>query len=270
MDAVSPQGDVWRYHAATLSEAAQRVTSALLDVCRIGPRDRVLDIACGRGNPSVHIATRLEPEGAVFAIDYDAEALGAMPIVANAAGQRNLFPCRAPAEHLPFPDATFGAATCRFGIMFFLGVDRALAELRRVLRPGARAGFAVFSGRADNLLYCAIEAAFAEAGIDASACGAQVFRFAAPGELEAALRDGGLEPVETREVGVGFGRATPVTLLRHILCTTYAPSLASLNDRGREVFARALRLHLDQSMSCGAEMARYRVVGARKQFSADW
>jgi ubiquinone/menaquinone biosynthesis C-methylase UbiE len=255
--------DVWRYHPATQSEAARRVTSALLDVCQIEPRERVLDIACGGGNPSVHIAAQLEPDGTVFAVDYDAMALRMIPAVTDAAGQRNLFICRARAEQLPFPDAAFGAATCRFGIMFFLSVDRVLAELRRVMRPGARVGFAVFSQRADNLLYCAIEGAFAEAGIDASACGEQVFRFAATGELEAVLRDGGLEPVETREVGVGFGSRTPVTLLRHILCTTYAAALASLNDRGRTAFVRTLQRHLDQSMEFEAEMARYRVVGAQ-------
>jgi ubiquinone/menaquinone biosynthesis C-methylase UbiE len=183
MDAVSARDDVWRYNAGTESEMAQRVTSVLLDVCRIGPRDRVLDVACGGGNPSVRIATGLAPGGTVFAVDNDVGALRKIPGVTDVEGRRNLFTCRAPAECLPFPDAVFGAATCRFGIMFFQNVDRALAELRRVLRPDARAGFAMFSGRADNRLYGSVEAAFADTGIDASTCGAQVFRFSEPGEL---------------------------------------------------------------------------------------
>jgi demethylmenaquinone methyltransferase / 2-methoxy-6-polyprenyl-1,4-benzoquinol methylase len=44
----------------------------------------------------------------------------------------------ADALELPFPGARFGAATVAFGLRNVADLDRALAELRRVLRPGAR------------------------------------------------------------------------------------------------------------------------------------
>jgi SAM-dependent methyltransferase len=51
---------------------------------------------------------------------------------------------QADAHHLPFADQSFDLATCRFGVMFFSDAQRALAELRRVLKPGARACFAAW------------------------------------------------------------------------------------------------------------------------------
>ena len=43
------------------------------------------------------------------------------------------------AEQLDFPDAEFDRVLCGFGVMFFPHLDQALAEFRRVLKPGGRA-----------------------------------------------------------------------------------------------------------------------------------
>jgi SAM-dependent methyltransferase len=37
---------------------------------------------------------------------------------------------------LPFPDGTFDAVVCQFGVMFFPDKSKAFSEARRVLRPG--------------------------------------------------------------------------------------------------------------------------------------
>ncbi len=42
------------------------------------------------------------------------------------------------AEHLPFPDATFDAVTCAFGIRNFVHLEQGLREMLRVLKPGGR------------------------------------------------------------------------------------------------------------------------------------
>ena len=263
MSARELSGDVWRYCAATELAAARRVTDALIEVCRIGPRCVVLDVACGGGNPSVRIAARVVRGGAVFAVDSDGARLGDLPAVADAAGPRNLFVCRAQAERLPFADAVFDVATCRFGLMFFARPADALAELRRVLRPGARAGFAVFGAREENSLYIAIEAAFADIGEAATNCSASVFRFSGHGALEVALRASGFEVVETRSVSVAFDGAVPEVLLRHILRTTYSDKLAGLSAARRGAFARCLRNRLAQAAGLQAPLASYRVVAAR-------
>ncbi|MBR4229598.1 MAG: ubiquinone/menaquinone biosynthesis methyltransferase [Bacteroidales bacterium] len=44
----------------------------------------------------------------------------------------------ADAEHLPFPDDTFDAATCAFGVRNFVHLERGLNEMQRVLKPCGR------------------------------------------------------------------------------------------------------------------------------------
>jgi SAM-dependent methyltransferase len=59
---------------------------------------------------------------------------------------------RADALHLPFEDASFDAVACQFGVMFFSDVARALAEARRVLRPGGTLVFSAWDRLEENEL----------------------------------------------------------------------------------------------------------------------
>jgi demethylmenaquinone methyltransferase/2-methoxy-6-polyprenyl-1,4-benzoquinol methylase len=62
----------------------------------------------------------------------------------------------AAAEELPFPDASFDAATVAFGVRNFSDLDQGLAEIERVLRPGGTAIVLEFSrprGRVWGALY---------------------------------------------------------------------------------------------------------------------
>ena len=56
----------------------------------------------------------------------------------------------ADALDLPFPDASFDAVCCQFGVMFFPDRPKGYAEARRVLRPGGRFLFSVWDGRETN------------------------------------------------------------------------------------------------------------------------
>jgi SAM-dependent methyltransferase len=57
---------------------------------------------------------------------------------------------QADAMQLPFPDASFEAAICQFGVMFFPDKARAFAEARRVLKPGGVFIFNVWDRLAEN------------------------------------------------------------------------------------------------------------------------
>jgi SAM-dependent methyltransferase len=54
---------------------------------------------------------------------------------------------RADAEALPFADQSFDAAVCGLGMMYVPDPIRALAEMRRLLKPGGRAAAAVWGAR---------------------------------------------------------------------------------------------------------------------------
>jgi ubiquinone/menaquinone biosynthesis C-methylase UbiE len=102
---------------------------------RLQAGQRALDVGCGPGALTAQLVERLGPH-AVVAVDPST------PFVAAA---RARFPDvdvrAATAEQLPFPDDSFDAAINLFSSLGYLGDEedtRVLAEIRRVLRPGAR------------------------------------------------------------------------------------------------------------------------------------
>src|SRR3546814_8141511 len=116
----------------------------------------------------------------------------------RAAEQRlgNLRAAAADAEALPFPTASFDRVTCRFGLMFVSDVPAALAEVRRVLKPGGRAGFLVWGPLENNALFQVIRDALA-AVLDTrfdTADTAQ-FRFGAPDSVAAPMRQAGFSGI---------------------------------------------------------------------------
>jgi SAM-dependent methyltransferase len=81
----------------------------------------------------------LNGTGKVVGVDI---APGALEIAAERARQRqlnNVHFQQADAHDLPFPDNSFDRITSRLGVMFFDDLQRALAEMHRVLKPGGKA-----------------------------------------------------------------------------------------------------------------------------------
>jgi len=102
---------------------------------------RVLDLACGVGDPALSIAQEVAPSGRVTATDLGPGMMSLAEELARKKGLTNIEFREANAESLPFADASYDALTCRFGIMFFPDLPKALCECLRVLKPGGRAVF---------------------------------------------------------------------------------------------------------------------------------
>jgi SAM-dependent methyltransferase len=117
------------------------LTRALVEYARPLPGMRVVDLASGTGEPGISLAARVGPQGSVTAVDQSSDLLAIAAERARNKKLSNFTTHQADAHQLPLADRTFDLATCRFGVMFFSNVERALAELRRVLKPGARACF---------------------------------------------------------------------------------------------------------------------------------
>lgn len=108
----------------------------MLDLARIAPGSRVLDIAAGAGAQTLLAAKRVGPEGSVTAIDIAPAMLARAEAALRDAGFSNV-ECRvADAESLDLTLDSFDAAICRLGLMFMSDLPAALAGIRRTLRPG--------------------------------------------------------------------------------------------------------------------------------------
>jgi len=106
-------------------------------VARPRPGERVLDIAAGSGDLARAFAKRVAPGGEVWLIDINRRMLER--------GRDRLLDAGvlAPAvqcdgERLPFAGESFDCVTVAFGLRNMTRKDAALAEMRRVLRPGGR------------------------------------------------------------------------------------------------------------------------------------
>lgn len=112
--------DLWSGRAAAYRESATHASGDDLDLvvdwCEPGPGVDVLDVATGGG----HVARRLRERGArVVTVDA---APGMAPDAI------------APADHLPFADASFDAVACRIAAHHFPDALAALREMARVAR----------------------------------------------------------------------------------------------------------------------------------------
>jgi len=174
----------------------QPATNALVDYSAPQPGMQILDLASGTGEPAITLARRIGPEGQVTATDLSADLLQIASARAQANGLSNVLTQRADAHELPFPDNSFDLATSRFGIMFFSDVERALRELERVLRPGARACFLVWDS-VDQPYFRSMFGVVHRAvgGPYLLAEGPNPFRFAEPDSLPSVMRGAGFRDV---------------------------------------------------------------------------
>jgi ubiquinone/menaquinone biosynthesis C-methylase UbiE len=112
----------------------------------IGPRD-VLETAAGTGVLTRAIAARL-PGARIVATDLNQPMLD--HAAARQPGEPRVGLRQADALALPFGDAGFDAVVCQFGVMFFPDKIAGYREARRVLRPGGRFLFNVWTEIADS------------------------------------------------------------------------------------------------------------------------
>ena len=128
-DRIAPVYDLMnRVMTAGLDQRWRRLTVRLA----VSEGDRVLDACCGTGDLAILAA---KSGATVVGLDFSARMLERARRKSSAVEwiQGDLL-------ELPFEDASFDAATVGFGVRNVADLERALAELRRVLRPGGRVG----------------------------------------------------------------------------------------------------------------------------------
>jgi demethylmenaquinone methyltransferase/2-methoxy-6-polyprenyl-1,4-benzoquinol methylase len=195
-DRIAPVYDAMnRVMTAGLDRRWRRATVAAV----VRPGDRVLDAACGTGD----LAVAAKRAGAdVVGLDFS-------PAMLERARRKDagIEWVQGDALALPFPDASFDAATIGFGVRNLDDLAAGLRELRRVLRPGGRLGvleitrprgplrvfYSLWFDRIVPLLGKVLPGGAAYAYLPAS-----VRRFPPPDELAQLLEESGFASVSYR------------------------------------------------------------------------
>jgi len=125
----------WLFKSFFLNQ--ESVRAAMVARLELQPGARVLEVGCGTGKDTLHIATALGSSGEIFAQDISPAMLEiAKTATAEAAVPIEFFVGNA--AYLPFADGQFDAAFHFGGINEFGDIARALAEMTRVTRIGGK------------------------------------------------------------------------------------------------------------------------------------
>jgi SAM-dependent methyltransferase len=172
------------------------LSAGCVDRACVRPGETVLDLACGPGVAALLAALRVGPRGRVIGLDISERMVAQATSEGARRGLTNVTFARRDMEATGLEAGSVDVVVCAFGLMYAANRGAALAEARRVLRPGGRLVVCVW-GRRDR---CGFAEVFPiiDRHVTSEVC---PFFFAAgvPGALDAAFRKAGLrQPREQR------------------------------------------------------------------------
>jgi len=199
--AVAP---AWAEHAAYADARGAAVAEKMLELTAPAPGEHVLELACGPGGLGLAAAARVAPGGHVLLSDVAAEMTAIASARAEALGLRNVSTRDLDLESIEQPDDSHDVVLCREGLMFATEPERAVREIRRVLRPGGRVALAVWGPRDRNpWLGVVFDAVSEQLGRPVPPPGVPgPFSLADPSRLAALLSGAGLADVVVTELPV--------------------------------------------------------------------
>ncbi|MEZ4415774.1 MAG: class I SAM-dependent methyltransferase [Gemmatimonadota bacterium] len=132
-----------RYDAVLVPSILGPAAQALVRWTSPAVGDTVLDLGCGTGAAARHAAAAAGPSGRVVAVDVQPAMLEVGARGSDAGAPIDWM--QAPADRLPLPDGSVDLVLCAQVLQFLSDREAALAEVRRVLRPGGRLALSLWA-----------------------------------------------------------------------------------------------------------------------------
>jgi ubiquinone/menaquinone biosynthesis C-methylase UbiE len=242
----------WETKARAYDTLAGKVTAQavepLLEVARVAAGTVVLDVACGPGYVAGGAAARgATAVGIDFAPSMVTEAARHFPSAEFRQGD---------AEALDFASGSFDAVVCAFGLLHLAAPEKAIAEAYRVLRPGGRYAFTVWSVPERHEFFAVVLGAIQAHGtLDVPLPPAPpFFRFSEPGECRKVLSAAGFCDIAVAEIPLVWELTSPQQLLDMIQKSTVrmAMLLELQTAEAREKIYQAIVENAEQFRKGGA------------------
>lgn len=146
--------DAWHRWGPFLGEWLGPATERMLDLAAVRTGSRVLDVAAGAGEQTLHAARRVGPSGYVLATDISPTILERAATTARAAGLSQVATRELDGEMLDaLPAASFDTVISRVGLIYFPDQQKALAGMKHALKRGGRIGAVVYSTPQNNAFF---------------------------------------------------------------------------------------------------------------------
>jgi SAM-dependent methyltransferase len=192
----------WHNWGPTLQQWLGPATELMLDMARVHSGSRVLDVAAGAGDQTLHAARRVGPGGSVLATDISSKILEFAQQNALGKGYRNVCTRVLDGENLDVEPGSFDAAISRVGLIYFPDQQKALSGMRKALKAGGRLGAIVYSTAERNQFFSIpVSVIRRRANLPPPAPGQPgPFSLGSEGVLRNALAQAGFQDVQERRV----------------------------------------------------------------------
>jgi SAM-dependent methyltransferase len=192
----------WEGWEASILQGLSATDAPMFRALELEPGMRVLDLACGSGDPALAIARWLAPGGQVVGVDNSPAMLALARRRARVMRLRNVRFQRGDLAKLALREK-FDRVVSRYGLMFTSDLPETLRSVQRALKPGGRVVFVVWGplkGNAGNAIRREMGIRYGDPSPPDPETVPHPLRFARPGLLPRLLRRAGFTGVTALEV----------------------------------------------------------------------
>jgi SAM-dependent methyltransferase len=193
----------WERRREYLRDFSQGITDWMVAQLDPQPGQTILELGSGTGETGFAAARRMGDSGRLISTDLPPAMVEVAKRRAEELGVSNAEFRVMNAEHIDLGDGTVDGVLCRWAFMLMPDPGKAMAESRRVLRPGGKLALAVMGGPAQNPWASSVAMSIVSLGlippIDPKAAGG-VFSLAEPDTLRELLGRAGFGEVRIEDM----------------------------------------------------------------------